>query len=299
MLKPSPRTNPHSVMPAACAEIDRQARRRRHRRHQRHAAEQRLLHQLEATCARSPPASSDRAAAGLRAARAPMILSTALWRPTSSAARSTCPLEVGERGGVDAAGGVEGPLRRAQRQRQLADDGRRHRPAAGDRGRRGSAATRWCGVRTVRRPRWSITCRRSPSRTASRSTASPATVTLSTLPRASGSTSRQYSIAPISAPSRTTSSASRKPAARARSSPGVRMITAKGEPLTRTSIGSSTATASRSDRVAVPRRRSTATTRTPRPASAGGGGDPRSPLTSGPTRSSGARRPGRPAARVR
>ena len=53
-------------------------------------------------------------------------------------------------------------------------------------------------------------------------------------------------MAPISVLPRTTSSASRKPAASARSSPGVRMITAKGEPLTRISIGSSTATRSAS-----------------------------------------------------
>ncbi len=84
--------------------------------------------------------------------------------------------------------------------------------------------------------------RRSPSRAATRAAASPVTVTFSTLPRASSSTSSHCSIDAMSSAARTTSSASRNPAASGTSWPGVRMMTANGAPFTRTSSGSSTAT---------------------------------------------------------
>ena len=74
-------------------QLDRQARRRRHRGDERHAGQPRLLQDLERRAAadeqqqvagRQPPASS----------RRPMILSTALCRPTSSALSTMSPSSV-------------------------------------------------------------------------------------------------------------------------------------------------------------------------------------------------------------
>ena len=222
-------------------EIDRQARRRRDGGNQRHAGQQRFLHQLERRAARDQ---QDR-----RIERMPVL--------PAACGRRSCRRRCGGRRLRPTTAALPDRSNRPAACRPPVDSN----TACDDRRRSGSDAitsaltvqsprtadTRACSDSIVRRPHRPhdeviVTWRRSPSRAARRSTASAVTVTLMMLSRPSSVTSSQYSIVPISSAPRITSSASRKPAARSRSAPGVRMITAKLAPLTRTSIGSSTAT---------------------------------------------------------
>ena len=96
-----------------------------------------------------------------------------------------------------------------------------------------------------------VTCRRSPS------CSSNATCRRARRARRSGDCRGRdrratLSTATTSAAAVMTPSLNRKPSARCRSSPGVRMITAKRSPLTRTSSGASTATRSRRSSRDVP-----------------------------------------------
>ena len=206
MLKVSPRTKPQSVIPASVA-------RSMARLDGADTAAISGTPASSAFCTNSndvrPDTNSSRSSSGCRPSRSirPAILSTALCRPTSSADSCSTPDRSNSpaacRPPVDA--NTSWVARSFSGSEAITLAGTVHTPATAD--------TRARSDSIVRRPHKPhdeviITWRRSPSRTSSRATASPCTVTLMVL---SGPSSL---MAPISSALRMTSSASRKPAAR-------------------------------------------------------------------------------------
>ena len=232
-------------------ELDREARRRGDGGDQRHAGEERLLDQLEGGRGPTPAGSTCRADAGRPAACGRddlvdgVVAADVLRRQLQH-----CPDRSNSAGSMKAAGGVEHRLRRSQAIGQRRDHVGADGPVAAH-----ALATRACSDSMVRRPQSPhdeviVTWRRSPSRACQPLHRVPVDGDVDACCRGPrlrrpGNTQSCRSRRRL----RITSSASRKPAARSRSAPGVRMITAKLAPLTRTSIGSSTA-----DAVALRRR---------------------------------------------
>ena len=194
MLNVSPRTKPQSVTPASSRQFDGQARRRRHGRDQRDAGEQRLLHQLERGAARDRPASSDRAAGVFEQPPADdlvhgVVTADVLGHRLAARRRDeTARRRAGRR------------WSRRRPARAAASCGSARTTTAGTRPitRRppapASGATRSCGARTARTTRSSSPGAVRRAASSSRVTASPTTVHLSVLSRASTSASSQYSM---------------------------------------------------------------------------------------------------------
>ena len=145
---------------------------------------------------------------------------------------------------VQAARFLERGLARAQPVGQLADQ----RPTSTDHvASSGAMSARSSSI--VARPQTphellAMTCRRLSSSAGTRVAASPCRNTSMTWCALVSSGCRQCSMAPMSSADRMMRSERRNPAASARSSPGVRMMTANDRPCSRTSSGSSAAAAS-------------------------------------------------------
>ena len=190
----------------------------------------------------------------------PTTLSTALWRPTSSATTSSRPADVNK----PAACSPPVSSKTSCAGRSLSGRLPSVDAAIVHDARIGGVSVRSDSI--VRLPHspheeFPMTCRRSARRRSSAAADPFASVTLTTFSGCSPAGSVQCAIVPRSSAEATTRSESRKPAARSQSAPGVRMITANGWPCRRISSGSSVAARSSSARRRPSRTRVTPTDR--------------------------------------